>query len=456
MKRLKFFEKSYLITLLLFLVLLNGCVFLLAVDSQKKLSVAAEQVCHAELLCIAEAFEKDYAISDEEGDDLLMLSYTSFYSRDGILLCFAKEGEALRSEIPSRFSLPPAGQYILDRIDGRRQIIISETICEGEYTLTYAKDISYLDEQLKQLAYSFGLVSLLASVVLAVCLFFVQRKLFLPLKKLGGTTKAIAGGDLHARADESGRDEFSELARDFNVMSDQLVTQMEETKALAEQRQQMLDDLGHEMRTPLTSIYASAEHAFRNEMDEETRLHLMLDIMSESERLRRISRILMDDAYIRENGIEKGRFSAAELLFHIQSVFILRGAEKGVKLTVVPKEFSILGDKTLLELLLSNLTENAIRACREGGEVVLGSAEENGVRSLFVRDNGVGMTEEQLAHITEPFYRTDKSRSRKEGGTGLGLALCKRIADAHGATLSFSSAPGEGTTASLLLKEDGE
>ena len=84
----------------------------------------------------------------------------------------------------------------------------------------------------------------------------------------------------------------------------------------------------------------------------------------------------------------------------------------------------------------------------------MGATDDNGVKTLYVRDNGIGMTEEQLSHITEPFYRTDKSRSRKEGGTGLGLALCKRIADAHGTTLSFSSAPGEGTTAYLSLKED--
>ena len=454
MKRLKFFEKSYLVTLLLFLVLLNGCVFLLAFDSQKKLSLAAEQVCHAELLCVAEAFEKDYAISDEDGDALLMLSYTSFYGEDGILLCFAKEGEALQSTIPEHFPVPPAGQYVHQHIDGTRQIIITETVCDGAYTLTYAKDIGYLDEQLKQLAYSFGLGSVFASVILAVCLFFVQRKLFVPLKKLGGTTKAIAGGDLNARADETGHDEFAELARDFNAMSDKIQMQMEETKALAEQRQQMLDNLGHEMRTPLTSIYTSAEHAFRNELSEETRLHLMLDIMSESERLRRISRILMDEAYIRENGIEKETLSCAELLLHIHNIFLLRASEKGVKLCVDAKDFPLRGDKTLLEILLSNLTENAIRACKHGGTVALGATDDNGVKTLYVRDNGIGMTEEQLSHITEPFYRTDKSRSRKEGGTGLGLALCKRIADAHGTTLSFSSAPGEGTTAYLSLKED--
>ena len=98
-------------------------------------------------------------------------------------------------------------------------------------------------------------------------------------------------------------------------------------------------------------------------------------------------------------------------------------------------------------MLLSNLIENAVKACSDGGTVTAGTVQENGIISLFVRDNGIGMTPEQLAHITEPFYRTDKSRSRAQGGTGLGLALCKRIAVSHGASLEFSSRQGGGTVA---------
>ena len=105
----------------------------------------------------------------------------------------------------------------------------------------------------------------------------------------------------------------------------------------------------------------------------------------------------------------------------------------------------------LLELLLTNLTENACKACPVGGRIELGATVTEEGKTLFVKDNGNGMTPEQLAHITTPFYRTDRSRNRKEGGTGLGLALCERIAIAHGATLAFTSALGEGTTAFVIF-----
>ena len=84
---------------------------------------------------------------------------------------------------------------------------------------------------------------------------------------------------------------------------------------------------------------------------------------------------------------------------------------------------------------------NAVKACNEGGTVKLTCTDNK----VVISDNGKGMTEEQLLHITEPFYRTDRSRSRAEGGAGLGLALCKQIALSHNADISFSSRMGEGT-----------
>ena len=92
-------------------------------------------------------------------------------------------------------------------------------------------------------------------------------------------------------------------------------------------------------------------------------------------------------------------------------------------------------------MMFYNIIENGIKACEDGGRVTISSADNR----VIIEDNGKGMTEEQLKHITEPFYRTDKSRSRAEGGAGLGLALCKQIATTHQAELKFESKPQKGT-----------
>lgn len=449
MKRSRFFEKSYFITLVLFLVLLNACIFSLALYTHNRSYDSAEQVCRSEQLVIIEAFERDYEISGEA--DTLALSYVTFYSKEGIYLQFAEGETVLQSDVPEGYSIPRAGTHSTAEIDGKKHLFITETMCDGRFAITYAKDISYLDEELKSLSISFMLISGLASVVLALALYFIQRKLYAPLQKLRDATKAISQGDFSARADDSGNDEFAELAEDFNAMSDKINEQMDELKTNAQQKQTMLDNLGHEMRTPLTSIYGAAEYSFRHTLSEEERLQTLLDIMSESKRLQKISRILLDSAFIRENGIQVGKLSAGSLMVKIQNVFVLRASEKQVKVSLGGGDFPFEGDETLIEILVANLTENAIRACKEGGEVVLGAEVRDGVKALYIRDNGVGMTKEQMEHITEPFYRTDKARSRKEGGTGLGLALCKRIADAHGAELVFESEVGVGTTAYVRL-----
>lgn len=445
MKRSRFFEKSYFITLLLFLVLLNACIFSLALYTHNRSYESAEQVCRSEQLVIIEAFERDFEISGEA--NTLALSYVTFYSKEGIYLQFTEGENVLQSDIPEGYEIPQAGTHNTAEINGKKHLFITETMCDGAYTLTYAKDISYLDEELKSLSVSFMLVSGLASIVLALSLYFIQRKLYAPLQKLREATKAISQGDFSARADDSGNDEFAELAEDFNAMSDKINQQMDELRTTAQQKQTMLDNLGHEMRTPLTSIYGAAEYSFRHELTEEARMQTLLDIMSESKRLQRISKILLDSAFIRENGIQTGKLSAGGLMARIRDIFILRASEKNIKLAFAGENFELEGDVTLLEMLIANLTENAVRATKEGGEVFLGTEIKDGVKTLYVRDNGSGMTKEQIEHITEPFYRTDKARSRLEGGTGLGLALCKRIAEAHNAILEFESEVGVGTTA---------
>ena len=154
-------------------------------------------------------------------------------------------------------------------------------------------------------------------------------------------------------------------------------------------------------------------------------------------------------------------------------------AEKeGVTLTIVPSSLAVSGDEELLTILLSNLIDNAIKACRDENpkgtetekekekkeKTVTVSAQLHGENVILcVQDSGRGIAQEGLLHVTEPFYRTDKARSRADGGAGLGLSLCREIVAAHGGTLCFESRPGCGTTVTVTLtsdpaavREDGE
>ena len=123
---------------------------------------------------------------------------------------------------------------------------------------------------------------------------------------------------------------------------------------------------------------------------------------------------------------------------------------KGLTLSVRAEEGLLRGDAALLQTLLQNLLDNARKAADSGQVVLSGKSTEGGYR-VTVADQGRGIPEGELNKITEPFYMVDKSRSRAEGGAGLGLALCKQIAALHGGELRFESREGRGTTVTVEL-----
>ena len=122
-----------------------------------------------------------------------------------------------------------------------------------------------------------------------------------------------------------------------------------------------------------------------------------------------------------------------------------------MQLKIEYEAFSMKMDSALLESLLVNLIDNALKATDAGGSVLVKAYEKSGKKIFEVTDTGRGIPEEELGKITDAFYMVDKSRSRKEGGSGLGLALCVKVAELHGGSLKIESQPGEGTTVRAIF-----
>lgn len=449
---MRFKEKTYLITLIIFLIFLNAGIFSLAYYTQQKNAASAETLCISEYAVITEAFEDDTRLLSDTGRVQVIRSFVSYYAQKDIRLQFADgDGKIISSSLPNGVSVPDKNELSTQRTDGKRFIIISNSVSFGQYTMTYLKDVSYLDEDFKSISIVFVLTSLGASALLAVILFFVLGRLSSPLERLKSATEEIANGNFAARADESGRDEFALLASDFNRMAEHISVQMDELTESAKTKQAMLDNLAHEMRTPLTSIRGYAEYLLNANIGEDEKIESIEFIISESERLKRIGERLLDEAFIRENGITAEKTDLGELISDAAKKLSFIASQSGVELRVEAKSVSCLCDKVLMEILVTNLINNAVKACKNGGRVVIGCDTDGKKAVISVRDNGIGMTKDQLKRITEPFYRTDRSRSRNGGGTGLGLSLCERIAKAHSACLSFDSALNEGTTATVII-----
>lgn len=203
-------------------------------------------------------------------------------------------------------------------------------------------------------------------------------------------------------------------------------------KQLAAQRQELIDAMAHEMRTPLTAILGGVRLLERAQLPEPQRSDLLEMMSREAQRLTDMDERLLLLTRLEHSEVEFASFSSMEMAREGLSVF------DGVELDGDDAQFC--GERTLTILLLRNLIVNAQRA---GGDVpVRVTLRKNG---FSVEDRGCGMTREQIERAFDPFYRADKSRARAAGGAGLGLTLCKRIAQLHRGELTIISRPGEGT-----------
>ena len=450
-------------TLALFLVCFGSGIFALAVFFNGQLVENCENTCLAEQFYIAKSFSADCEYTSATGGSVseLIMSYSEYYAGDGIILAVEYDGEtggdggeltkiAFDAEISEGEG---ERTYFQRRVNGKRYIFIKSGLDKG--FVTYIKDISYLDDDWRTIALIFVAISIGVSIVLAAVLFVMLRRLASPLAKLTAGTAAVAKGDYSVRTEVSGRDEFSELSNGFNYMTEQISDQIAALERVAEQKQQLVDDLSHEMRTPLTSIHGYAEYLLSAAVGEEERIDALLCIMSESERLGKLSQSLLDISYAAGAEITKTDVEISELIGSVEKRLEMKANSLSVELSTEISPVVVKGDSTLLELLFSNLTDNAIKACRdsENKRVKLTLGEEEGRAVFSVTDTGRGMTEEEIRHITEPFYRTDRARSRADGGAGLGLTLCQRIVEAHGGKMEFFSAIGEGTTVKVTLEK---
>lgn len=462
---MKFWQKTFILTLALFLVCFAVGIFSVAVYFNNQLNANCENTCLSEQFYIVKSFTADleYASATGGSEAELIMSYYEYYSAEGIVLAVEHNGKtsfdgghAELMEIAFGAECEDGGDertYFQRRVDGKRYIFIKSSLDGG--SITYIKDISYLDDEWEAMAVIFVAIAVSVSVVLALILFIMLRRLASPLEKLTESTDRVARGDYSVRADVGGDNEFSALADRFNNMTERISDQIAALELVAEQKQSLVDNLSHEMRTPLTSIHGYAEYLLSAPTTEEERIDALMCIMSESERLGKLSQSLLDISYVNNTPITEGAVCLSEVLESIYNRFNLQAKTLECELIIPTTDVSVRADATLIELLLSNLCDNAIKACRQSEirrvELSISPIDSDRIK-ISVADTGRGIAEEELRHITEPFYRTDKARSRADGGAGLGLSLCQRIAEAHGTRLEFLSELQCGTTVSFTLK----
>ncbi|MBR0081879.1 MAG: HAMP domain-containing protein [Clostridia bacterium] len=295
-------------------------------------------------------------------------------------------------------------------------------------------------------------VVLLHVITVAVCaavMLLVAWWTSKPLIRLKRFTGVIGRGNYSRRAKVTSLDEIGDLTVAFNDMAgdiEQKVTALENT---AKQQKDFVASFSHELKTPMTSIIGYADMLRSSELDEEDAFLAANFIYSEGKRLEALSLKLMDLVVLDKDDYTLTRGYAKKALGHVVAVVSPMLAQNELDFHYEIEQQLILYEKDLLLTLVTNLIDNARKASSPGKRITLTGRRANGRYRIEVRDEGIGIPPEELSRITEAFYMVDKSRARAQHGAGLGLAIANRIAEIHGSSLHFESAPGEGTTVSF-------
>lgn len=297
------------------------------------------------------------------------------------------------------------------------------------------------------------LLSICLSLLCAFILLILVKLLLRPLSNLNNTTHSIANGDYSKRLAIKSDDELGELAHNMNIMADSVeenITLLQET---AENRRQFIDNLSHEMKTPLTSILGFADiiRIKRNITPEELSEYSGI-IFEEAKRLKNLSGKLMELITVGETNLDFSEVSSNSLFSQLELVFMPILKNNEMNLSISCDDCKIYIDLELFKSMLFNIVDNAIKASSKGNTIYITGTFSNSFLKISITDEGIGIDKEELNKITEPFYMVDKARSRKAGGAGLGLALCKRISEIHNTKLIIESEKGTGTTVTIILK----
>ena len=387
---MRVWEKNFLITLSLFVALFFASVFVVTTTSFSSALNSERETTLREEALLARALQNDIGgIKARENPSpravpALVASYAVTYQRKSIYLQLGQSGTVLYSSLPD--GLDAAGSARAGRVlttltsDGVKYLRITDTLSGDtqDYSLTYLKDISSLYASLRRQTAILVITAVVVSVAFAALLYLTLKKLYRPI-----------------------------------------------------------DNLAHELRSPLTSIRGYAEYLKAAAASEEERYSATEYIIGESKRLSEICEKLLTLANIREGEITFDRVDVPALFERVKM------SCPGVEFDA-PDRF-VRGDAALLQSLVTNLVSNAVKASEPGAAVRL-SFNDN---VLTVRDSGCGMSDEMISRFNKPNYQP--RAAGKGGGNGLGIPLCHQIARAHRAQLNFATAQGGGTAARVTF-----
>ena len=341
-----------------------------------------------------------------------------------------------------------------DSVDGEHYLLVSGTasVTGDTLTLCTAHNISgpYTMRQTQQSIYLkvFAVLVLLCGLLS----YTVSRWITAPLERLSRASRAIAPGDFSSRVELRSQDEIGAVAEDFNAMAEQMEQTVEQLRQSVQQRERFMGSFAHELKPPMTSIIGYAELLREDILNKDECLEAANYLVSEGKRLEVLSHKLLALFGLKREKLSFVPVSPAELILEMTEQLEPIYRQQKILFICCCQDGTCYLERTLARSLLLNLFDSAKKAMEQGGTITVEQEMlEDGCR-IRIEDEGRGIPAEALPHLTEAFYRVDKARSREQGGTGLGLALCREIVELHHGTICFSNREDRGACVTVELR----
>lgn len=298
---------------------------------------------------------------------------------------------------------------------------------------------------------TFRLLLIAIFVVGSITSMIAASLLTKPLEKLSSLAQHISHGDYSARLHIHSGDEIEALANDFNNMADTIEDNISELHFSMEKQEQFMGSFAHELKTPMTSIIGYADLLRSQNMSEDETNEAANYIFSEGKRLESLSLKLLDLLVVKNQETILTPTDPSLAIQNVINVMKPELAKEHITLKSSCRKGCCMMDIDLFQSLIINIIDNARKAIDDNGLIHVAGTVRDDNYVIIIKDNGRGMPPEEITRISEAFYRIDKSRSRAQGGAGLGLAICSKIAEIHQAKIKYKSAVGRGTVVTITL-----
>jgi len=464
----RFWQKIFLISLLLATIAISVISSVLLVRSHETILRSTKEATER-------AFESYVATVGKRVAEEKAKTHALFLTRKQVATLLSDMADNSRNEeVTLEMIADVSDNYSMWGLSGEQKIhsvelkdmsdkklirVTSTVLIEGKpYTLSASKDVTAICSSFQSDIAYVQSIGGIVSVAIAGILLWVMIITMRPLGKINAVTKKIAEGNYRERIPVSGNDELSELADNMNVMANKIEENVSQMERLAESRRVFIANMTHELKTPLTSIlgFANVLKIKADVLDEERREYASI-IEAEAKRLRLLSNKLSELILLGENKLDLQQENIQAVISEISERIAPLLETRQLCLNCEVQPLCIMMDKTLFVSLIYNLLDNAMKASSPGQSVHVTANDDSGHAIITVQDYGSGIPKDKIPQVTEAFFMVDKARSRKAGGFGMGLALCKAIAGVHHGTLDIQSKEGHGTCVVLkfpIVKEE--